>query len=320
LLFRKKKQARPECPRGYKKRLVLSNPVKSRKVVRDESYSYSYLDSFSSSDEKNALARKPSRKTTSRRNVRAVDISEDNGEMDEKMLDKYKEWEFWQVMRWRDVFISCMVIILFMIHPSTVTGTFQMFKCTTTGINVGDSYLDVDMSFQCWGPAHMRILTTIGIPCLGITLSHHHNITLIISSAPSYPTLLAVWVFGIPVGAYLMLRKDEKRVREAICNQIAESIDDEGAAREEIEVMRVNTRYNFLFKGYEADSYFWEVVVVGRKVLMILGVVFFANPLTYALQTWWTMLVVPAHRSHTSHTRLSHTTSSHRCLLPCMCT
>ena len=63
---------------------------------------------------------------------------------------------------------------------------------------------------------------------------------------------LLLWVMGIPLGTWLLLRE----------------------AREHLESPQVKSKYGFLFKGYHPNTYYWESVIMYRKVAMIFVSVF----------------------------------------------
>ena len=64
--------------------------------------------------------------------------------------------------------------------------------------------------------------------------------------------LIILWGLGIPASAYVLLRREKDRL-------------DTIAAKE---------KFGFLFNGYKKNSYFWEIVIMYRKIIMIFISVF----------------------------------------------
>lgn len=56
-----------------------------------------------------------------------------------------------------------------------------------------------------------------------------------------------VWVFGIPMFALLLLIREKDR----------------------IDKLEVRQRLGFLFRGYKVRYYFWEIVIMFRKISLI---------------------------------------------------
>jgi hypothetical protein len=65
---------------------------------------------------------------------------------------------------------------------------------------------------------------------------------------------IGLWGCGIPVCSLYLLWKNRNR------------LDD----------IDVRKKYGFLYKGYNDDSYFWEIVVTARKISMVLFSTVFA--------------------------------------------
>jgi hypothetical protein len=63
---------------------------------------------------------------------------------------------------------------------------------------------------------------------------------------------LAVWGLGIPAMIYALMAKEKERL-------------DTDAAK---------IRYGFLYNGYKRDAYFWEIVVMYRKIVCLFIAVF----------------------------------------------
>jgi hypothetical protein len=44
--------------------------------------------------------------------------------------------------------------------------------------------------------------------------------------------------------------------------------------QEKVDVYRVKMKYGFLFNGYSPEKYFWEILVLYRKIILIMTTVF----------------------------------------------
>ena len=60
------------------------------------------------------------------------------------------------------------------------------------------------------------------------------------------PSLIA-WGMGIPLFALLLLIRSSKR----------------------LETLQVREKYGFLFRGYKLRYYFWEILIMYRKIALI---------------------------------------------------
>jgi hypothetical protein len=130
----------------------------------------------------------------------------------------------------KDWYITAVVVVLFTLHPNLTQHTFLMFACKKIGANRDDLFLLADLSERCFTPEHFKWIFTVAVPCL------------------------ALYVVGIPLLAYKLLRRNSQQLTE----------------------QRVVKKYSFLYKGYELQWYFWEVVVVARKVGLAAIAVFFS--------------------------------------------
>lgn len=58
---------------------------------------------------------------------------------------------------------------------------------------------------------------------------------------------IIVWGIGIPVFAYVLLRSVRHRLKK----------------------LEVKEMYGFLYNGYKREFYYWEVVIMFRKIAMV---------------------------------------------------
>lgn len=59
---------------------------------------------------------------------------------------------------------------------------------------------------------------------------------------------MVTWGFGIPLFAYILMNREEKR----------------------LDKLEVRQRLGFLFRGYELRFFYWEIVIMLRKIALIL--------------------------------------------------
>ena len=64
--------------------------------------------------------------------------------------------------------------------------------------------------------------------------------------------LIVIWGLGIPASVFVLLRREKDR----------------------LDTLAVKEKFGFLFGGYKKTSYFWEIVIMYRKIIMIFISVF----------------------------------------------
>lgn len=65
---------------------------------------------------------------------------------------------------------------------------------------------------------------------------------------------IIIWGLGIPAFAFLLLQKEKDRLKR----------------------IEVKEKYGFLYNGYQKRFYYWEVVIMYRKIMVIFIAVFIA--------------------------------------------
>ncbi len=80
---------------------------------------------------------------------------------------------------------------------------------------------------------------------------------------------MIAWVFGIPLFALILLAKNKQAI---LFSEKVNISEDEAKAS-----LEVKTRYGFLFNGYRANTYYWEVVILFRKVFLVISTVFLST-------------------------------------------
>ncbi|CDW82324.1 UNKNOWN [Stylonychia lemnae] len=124
--------------------------------------------------------------------------------------------------------MSSLVILLFLVHPSLVTYSFNDFKCKEVD---GQYRVQDDLEIICWSPEHTFYSYFVALPCI------------------------IVWGLGIPFFALSILI----------------------AKRKKLDNFEIRQRFGFLYRGYRKDYYYWEIVIMYRKILIIFAAVFISN-------------------------------------------
>jgi hypothetical protein len=87
-------------------------------------------------------------------------------------------------------------------------------------------------------------------------------------SVVAFPSI-GIWVMGIPLLAFIVLRRN-KRVIDLMGKKEITKAENE-------EIFQLKTKYGFLFSGYDARAYFWEIIIMYRKILIIASSVFLSS-------------------------------------------
>ncbi|CDW87730.1 UNKNOWN [Stylonychia lemnae] len=140
--------------------------------------------------------------------------------------------------------MSSLVILLFLVHPSLVTFSFNDFKCKEVD---GQLRVQDDLEIICWSPEHSFYSFFVALPCI------------------------IVWGLGIPFFALTILIRKRKK----------------------LDNFEIRQRYGFLYRGYRKEYYYWEIVIMYRKILIIFTAVFISNfgIIAQALIVFFTLIV-----------------------------
>lgn len=138
--------------------------------------------------------------------------------------------------------ISTMIVVLFLVHPDIATIMFSSFNC----IKVDNDYRMKDnVRSICYQGEHLFYMSVVAFPSIG------------------------VWVLGIPLFAFLVLYKNKRVINLMSKREITKT--------EHEEIRQLKMKYGFLFTGYEARAYFWEIMIMYRKILIIAASVFLST-------------------------------------------
>jgi len=133
-----------------------------------------------------------------------------------------------------DNFTTAVTMTFFLIYPSIVEMTFGLLYCKRIGVCPDDLYLVADMSVQCWTPTHNSWVSAVGVP------------------------MVIGYIIGGPLLVFYFLYHSRAELLKPF-DQVNKS---------------VVRKYHFLFKGYEPQFYYWELVVLSRKMFMVVVAVF----------------------------------------------
>lgn len=86
--------------------------------------------------------------------------------------------------------------------------------------------------------------------------------------AVALPCFLA-WGIGIPAGVWVLMLRDKERM----------------------DTVAVKEKFGFLYHGYKRSSYFWEIIIMYRKILMI-AISVFMNRIGLIVQVLVILLVL----------------------------
>ncbi len=73
---------------------------------------------------------------------------------------------------------------------------------------------------------------------------------------------------GIPLFALVCLVSNRTILKKSLTNRDLLNEEEKAA------LIRVKLKYGFLFDGYVARVYFWEILILYRKILLIMSTVF----------------------------------------------
>lgn len=80
---------------------------------------------------------------------------------------------------------------------------------------------------------------------------------------------IIIWVLGIPLAAFIMLMRNKKKILKI-------SRFDEISKADQFSIVQLKMKYGFLFNGYKVETFFWEVIILYRKIFIVMTTVFFS--------------------------------------------
>jgi hypothetical protein len=136
--------------------------------------------------------------------------------------------------------ISSTIVVFLIVHPSLARIYFQVFDCIQID---GESRLRQDINTLCYQGKHYIYMLVLAMPAI------------------------CAWVFGAPLIALYIMRKNRKALEQVHHQAILSKSDAH-------KVKDLRMRYGFLFIGYKTKSLFWELVVIYRKIILVILTVF----------------------------------------------
>ena len=95
---------------------------------------------------------------------------------------------------------------------------------------------------------------------------------------------MLVWVIGLPVFFFCVLRSNQQTIRDIAKKNATTKL-------EKLKIDTFQNRYGFLISGVHIEFYYWEVVVMLRKSLIIFACEFLSS-ISPNVQILTTMLIV----------------------------
>lgn len=140
--------------------------------------------------------------------------------------------------------ISTILIELFLIHPYVMQSVFSNINC----MQVDDvSRLRDDITNICYTGMHQISMFAI-----------------------TYPSIV-LWGFGMPLVTLYLLYKNKSRI------QLTMSLTSESQLIEKQEQWLLKMKYGFLLNGYKQKYYYWEIVILVKKMLLIFITVYMSS-------------------------------------------
>ncbi len=143
-----------------------------------------------------------------------------------------------------------------MLQPTLTNRTMMIFSCLQLGSSPQDYFLRENLALRCWSEQHLILVFLFGLP------------------------MLILYVLGIPLGILVLLKKNSAFVIAHISSTLPRqmlvpelrSTDAGSMAHQEF-----RQKYAFLYEGYCANYFWWEVICMLRKALLQFIAVFFAS-------------------------------------------
>lgn len=135
--------------------------------------------------------------------------------------------------------LTTFIIVFHLIYPTITKGVFSIFNCIEFE---GELKVMQDTSQVCSGKTHWYYVTNASIPSI------------------------IMWVIALPLGALWLLFRHGK---------FLERIEKLDLSKEEIQKLeKIGKKYRFLYSGFHANYFYWEIMIIFRKVAMIAAGVF----------------------------------------------
>ena len=135
--------------------------------------------------------------------------------------------------------LTSFIVVFYLIHPSITKGVFSFFNCVEI-----DGVLKVqeDTTQVCYGPSHLYYVQNASLPSI------------------------IMWILGLPLGALWLLFRNGKYL---------ERLEKPTLSPKDVtKLQKIGKKYQFLYAGFHASHFYWEVLIMFRKIGMIAAGVF----------------------------------------------
>eukprot|EP00466_Bigelowiella_natans_P002848 jgi/Bigna1/70287/fgenesh1_pg.11_\ len=148
---------------------------------------------------------------------------------------------------------TAMVSLFFSLYPSLVLQTFKLFQCKQLGSTADTFVLQPDMSERCHQGAQLFWMLVLGLP------------------------MAAIYVLGFPIVCFILLYKDRDHLPSRWPAGHGMNVYQQ-------EMSRIASMKLYLFfHGFKPEFYFYEVVIMVRKLLVVAIAVFAQHQMIQAL-------------------------------------
>lgn len=131
-----------------------------------------------------------------------------------------------------------LVISLFLFYTIIIKTNFLIFNCVILDEDVSDSFFIDDLNLPCWSSKHFELVFIFGI------------------------SSILIWGVLFPFFIYVILKQNLKKSKTDINKLEAEKIEENSIVSTAI--------FEFFYKDYHENRFYWEVIIFLRKFLIYL--------------------------------------------------
>jgi len=182
--------------------------------------------------------------------------------------------------------ITCWTISLYIGHPKITEIVMQLFVCERIGVADESEYLFADLELQCWTPSHNKWATAVGYPTL-LLYSFGIPAAVVFFMLTNSNAIKAPFIIEQEIKTELqkhyretktkkktqMAKVLQQRLQQAQTNK--QAILQAQLQRANKNAERLGNRFGILFQGYEQEWFWWELLPIGRKFLVVIISVWF---------------------------------------------
>jgi len=203
----------------------------------------------------------------------------DNSEQEQREEGQEEE-EGFSAINYMEGCVQAIILCLYLVHPSMVFEVLNFFKCSKYGDQL---YLDQDTTVSCETDTYTywAIFSGIYFVLYGLGLP-----------------LAAVWAlkrYYVPLHQNRKSNRRSKVVSKAYDYDATVSVNDRNLEEKEEETKPIPIHaemfvrvFGFILQGYHVRAYYWEVMIMLRKIAIVIVSVFY-NPV---LQLFFRMLIL----------------------------